>query len=228
VEGQDDGKKKADDGEGDGKGSYNFTGSDVADPKYRPLVNDIVQFNLMLDKPTQRKYATGITLVERKEDPARVAALAEPREQGVVCTVKDAFGFIKCCDREDRIFYHFTEVEDGRPTRNGDEVEFNILTQGKASAIAITLLPRGTVTFESIIDQKVSAVVEKELRGVGNVQSRDRRGERPQRSVGTGGLVAVTREGGEVERLAFCFSRRRLPPPLAPPLVPAHSGVPEI
>lgn len=32
------------------------------------------------------------------------------REQGVVCSLKEGFGFIRCVEREQKMFFHFAEV----------------------------------------------------------------------------------------------------------------------
>lgn len=52
-----------------------------------------------------------------------------PKEQGVICTLRDGFGFIHCADRPEQVFFHFSELKDGlRPgdLKVDDEVEFRI------------------------------------------------------------------------------------------------------
>lgn len=48
--------------------------------------------------------------------------------QGVVAAVKDGFGFITCTDREQRMFFHFSEImKANQDVRVGEEVEFTII-----------------------------------------------------------------------------------------------------
>ena len=32
--------------------------------------------------------------------------------QGVIASLKEGFGFIRCCDRDARMFFHFSELMD--------------------------------------------------------------------------------------------------------------------
>lgn len=53
----------------------------------------------------------------------------EKREQGIISALKDGYGFIKCADREARMFFHYTELLDPqREIRLGEEVEFTVAT----------------------------------------------------------------------------------------------------
>lgn len=52
----------------------------------------------------------------------------ERREQGIIAALKDGFGFIRCVDRDARLFFHFNEVLDvDSEISVGDEVEFTII-----------------------------------------------------------------------------------------------------
>lgn len=45
------------------------------------------------------------------------------REQGIVCSLRDGFGFIRCVEREQTMFFHFAEVlRLGQELSLGDEV----------------------------------------------------------------------------------------------------------
>jgi len=93
-------------------------------------------------------------------DPRRRGApIEDQREQGVVCKMKDNFGFIKCMDRED-LFFHVSECRD--PLQIGDEIEFTVASDpraGKLSAIDLVLLQPGTVVFEEVTESGVNGVV---------------------------------------------------------------------
>lgn len=72
--------------------------------------------------------------------------------RGVVCSMKESFGFIERADVVKEIFFHFSEAE-GTNTeiRPGDDVEFTIQTRnGKEVACNITRLPPGSVIFEDV------------------------------------------------------------------------------
>lgn len=76
--------------------------------------------------------------------------------QGVIFTIKDGFGFIKCANREQpRLFFHFSEIIDSQTDiRVQDEVEFFVTQDvgipNRQNAIRIRRLPRGSVTFNHL------------------------------------------------------------------------------
>ena len=50
--------------------------------------------------------------------------------QGVICTLKDNYGFIERADAVKEIFFHFSEFEgDVEDLVLGDDVQFNIQTR---------------------------------------------------------------------------------------------------
>lgn len=72
--------------------------------------------------------------------------------RGVVCSMKESFGFIERADVVKEIFFHFSEAEGTNlEIRPGDDVEFTIQTRnGKEVACNITRLPPGSVIFEDV------------------------------------------------------------------------------
>lgn len=68
---------------------------------------DWVQFLLATDRRDQLVRATTIALLEETFELS-----GERREQGMVASLKDGFGFLRCVDRNVRLFFHFTEVLD--------------------------------------------------------------------------------------------------------------------
>lgn len=68
---------------------------------------DWVQFLLATDRRDQLQRATSISLMDQTFEVS-----GERREQGVVFSLKDGFGFLRCVDRNVRLFFHFTEVLD--------------------------------------------------------------------------------------------------------------------
>jgi cold shock CspA family protein len=72
--------------------------------------------------------------------------------RGVVCSMKESFGFIERADVVKEIFFHFSEAEGTNlEIRPGEDVEFTIQTRnGKEVACNITRLPPGSVIFEDV------------------------------------------------------------------------------
>ena len=51
--------------------------------------------------------------------------------QGYVVTLKEGYGFIRCTDRDSRMFFHYSELLDlEREIRIQQEVEFTIVQVG--------------------------------------------------------------------------------------------------
>ncbi|XP_031630899.1 cold shock domain-containing protein E1 isoform X2 [Contarinia nasturtii] len=126
---------------------------------------DWVQFLLATDRRDQLQRATSISLLEETFELS-----GERREQGMVASLKDGFGFLRCVDRNVRLFFHFTEVLDTtREIRVGDEVEFTTIQEpgssfanNRLSAIRIKHLPPGKVQFETLMETNVEGTVTRE------------------------------------------------------------------
>ncbi|XP_044733943.1 cold shock domain-containing protein E1 [Chrysoperla carnea] len=127
---------------------------------------DWVQFRIATDRRDQLDRASGITLLDES-----FVVSGERREQGVVAAAKDGFGFLKCVEREARLFFHFNEVLDIENDVNiGDEFEFTVIQDqttsfcnSRQSAIRMKRLPQGTVKFETLTESNVTGVVTKEI-----------------------------------------------------------------
>lgn len=88
-----------------------------------------------------------------KENQRIIQDISEKHEFGQVCSVKDSYGFIKCLERDEDVFFHFSEIPRDQESNisNGTCVEFQVTTDprsGKLSATNIKILPKGTVTFK--------------------------------------------------------------------------------
>lgn len=64
----------------------------------------------------------------RLENPAHPV-----KYQGVVCSMKESFGFIERADVVKEIFFHFSEAKTKEELRLGDDVEFIIQTRNVQS-----------------------------------------------------------------------------------------------
>lgn len=125
---------------------------------------DWVQFQVATDRRDQLRRATSIALLDES-----FLVSGERREQGVVAALKEGFGFLRCTERDTRLFFHFNEVLDvDHEISVGDEVEFTVVqdqssfSNSRQSAIRIKHLPPGTVQFETITEKNVPGVVGKE------------------------------------------------------------------
>jgi len=125
-------------------------------------VGDLVEFKIATDRRDKLQRATQITLVL---DTFKVNG--EVRETGVIASTKDGFGFIRCAERDARMFFHFSEMLDpDQEVRQSEEVEFTVVqdpaSPNRQVAIRINILPKGSVSFESVRPEKLSGTVEKE------------------------------------------------------------------
>lgn len=138
---------------------------------------DWVRFVIAVDRRDKLKRATNIELMDES-----FSVSDERREQGMIQTTKDGYGFIKCADRDARMFFHYSEVLDVKRKINvGDEVEFTVTNDsvahsgqttaaqlaqqqqpGRQLAIRIKHLPAGCVVFNVVIHKDIIGTVDKE------------------------------------------------------------------
>lgn len=130
------------------------------------LEGDHIQFNISTDRRDKLERATNIDILPDTFDFTK-----ETREMGVIAAIRDGFGFIKCVDRDARMFFHFSEVLEETQLHISDEVEFTVvpdmLSAQRNHAVRIKKLPKGTVSFHTQSEQRFMGVVEKEV-AVGN------------------------------------------------------------
>ncbi|KTF76563.1 hypothetical protein cypCar_00037213 [Cyprinus carpio] len=86
------------------------------------LEGDHVQFNISTDRRDKLERATNIDIL-----PDTFHFTKEAREMGVIAAMRDGFGFIKCVDRDARMFFHFSEVLEESQLHISDEVEFTVV-----------------------------------------------------------------------------------------------------
>lgn len=129
---------------------------------YTLQTDDLVEFQIATDRRDKLQRATNIKVVE-----ATFKISGEAREYGVIVSLKEGFGFIRCAERDARMFFHFSEMLD--PEGNiklQEEVEFTVVqdpsSPGRTIAIRIKNLPKGTVSFETTLPDKYPGTIEKE------------------------------------------------------------------
>ncbi|XP_031141977.1 cold shock domain-containing protein E1 isoform X12 [Sander lucioperca] len=136
------------------------------------LEGDHIQFNISTDRRDKLERATNIDILPDTFDFTK-----ETREMGVIAAIRDGFGFIKCVDRDARMFFHFSEVLEESQLHISDEVEFTVVPVGpvyklftkdmlsaqRNHAVRIKKLPKGTVSFHTQSEQRFMGVVEKEV-----------------------------------------------------------------
>lgn len=107
-------------------------------------------------------------------------------------SLQQSFGFITCCERNESIFFHFSQYSGKASDLGpGDEVEFEVGTDtrtGKLIARRLVRLPTGTVSFESISDGRLLGKVDCEPKIIG----------------GGGGGGGGT-EGGSGKKVSLCM-----------------------
>ncbi|XP_036434240.1 cold shock domain-containing protein E1 isoform X3 [Colossoma macropomum] len=134
------------------------------------LEGDHVQFNISTDRRDKLERATNIDIL-----PDTFHFTKETREMGVIAAMRDGFGFIKCVDRDARMFFHFSEVLEESPLHISDEVEFTVvpdmLSAQRNHAVRIKKLPKGTVSFHTQSEQRFIGAVEKEATGASNTKT---------------------------------------------------------
>ncbi|GCC36447.1 hypothetical protein chiPu_0014941 [Chiloscyllium punctatum] len=128
------------------------------------LEGDHVRFNISTDRRDKLERATNIEILTDSFE-----LTGETREMGVIAAMRDGFGFIKCVDRDARMFFHFSEIMDSLQLHISDEVEFtvvpDVLSAQRNHAIRIKKLPKGTVSFLTQSEQRYFGMVEKEATG---------------------------------------------------------------
>jgi cold shock CspA family protein len=150
-----------------------------------PSIGDEVSFTVAADRRTGRDAATLVTLLPKGTLPPPPRGGGLPREQGMVISLKDKFGFIRSETVPGQLFFHFSEAPrdekggkaeaagdsggkaDGAgrgkaPLRVGDEVSFIRVTDAQSQKMAgtkLAALPPGTVRFETIEEAVMRGVV---------------------------------------------------------------------
>ncbi|TMW52825.1 hypothetical protein DOY81_002092 [Sarcophaga bullata] len=165
---------------------------------------DWVQFLLATDRRDQLQRATSISLLD---ETFKVSG--EKREQGVISSLKEGFGFIRCVERNVRIFFHYTEILDTtREIALNDEVEFTVVQEqgvpyntSRLHGIRIKHLPPGTVQFETLVVGNIEGFITREA-PKSPVKSQDRV---------EGGVI--TYEHGELKKTIMYFLKDCEKPP---------------
>ena len=121
---------------------------------------DWIKFVIAVDRRDKHPRATKIELLDES-----FKVSDERREQGRVNTVKDAYGFIQCADRDAKIFFPLSECLDvTRHVKEGDDCEFTVADDpnqpGKLMATRIKILPLGSVQFSIIVHKDIVGKVD--------------------------------------------------------------------
>jgi len=154
------------------------------------LKGDVVEFNVSTDRRDNLQRAVNIKLIS--------VALkdGQKRDVGVVSSLKDGFGFIKCAEQDLSIFFHFSEIlEQSHILDIGQEVEFTIENDSisrRQHATRIRFLPKGSVSFESISTEKYVGVIDQEA-VVRNMKSPNKQKDQEY------GIIRCFRDGKEID-----------------------------
>ncbi|XP_053572481.1 cold shock domain-containing protein E1 [Bombina bombina] len=142
-----------------------YTPEDV-DGNVQLETGDKISFIIETNKHTGAVSARNIMLMMKRK---------QMRCQGVVCAMKEAFGFIERGDVVKEIFFHYSEFKgDLEALQPGDDVEFTIKDRnGKEVATDVRLLPQRTVIFEDISIEHFEGTVTKVIPKVPNKNQND-------------------------------------------------------
>jgi cold shock CspA family protein len=92
----------------------------------------------------------------------------EPIEYGVIATLRKRFGFIKCCNRNLDLFFHFNDVKDGlcsADLKEGTEVSFTpthvVQTDGSTRLVAkkVGNATGGMIVFNTVSQQQMLGLI---------------------------------------------------------------------
>mmetsp|Transcript_7075 Transcript_7075/g.26024 ORF Transcript_7075/g.26024 Transcript_7075/m.26024 type:complete len:862 (-) Transcript_7075:135-2720(-) len=136
-------------------------------------VNDEVEFRIGYDWRRMEYKATDIALV-RRPSPQRVDSDGAKGkddsikyETGKLVTLKPSYGFIKCAERDARLFFHYSTCRTPEAELNvDDDVEFLVARDPRSQKIVATdvlTLPPGTVQFHETLEGRFSGVVRRGL-----------------------------------------------------------------
>lgn len=121
---------------------------------------DVVEFNVSTDRRDELQRAVNIKLI------SVCLKNGQTREVGVVSSLKEGFGFIRCAEQDLSIFFHFSEVlEQSHIINIADEVEFTIendVISRRQHATRIRFLQKGTVSFETVSNKQHFGFIEQE------------------------------------------------------------------
>lgn len=162
--------------------------------EFTVLPGDVVGFKIATDRRDSLKRATEIYLIKEVESFNG----GNVRERGFVSALKDGFGFIQCCDRDARLFFHFSELIDTEQDINfSDEVEFSVIEDDllrRLHAIRVRILPRGSISLKPMTEEWCIGIVDREpLSWMGRSP---RKGERERDS--ECGLIAASIEDEKI------------------------------
>jgi len=108
-----------------------YTPSDYKPSRKQPSRlerKDVIQFKLVTERRTGKKYARDITLVQSERERQRLereAKLLEnaPLERGKVVSIKDGYGFLRSVSRLEQVYFHFSHVEKKEADNDDDDGE---------------------------------------------------------------------------------------------------------
>lgn len=134
-----------------------------------PTFDDDVEFQIAVHKKTLKKRALKLKILQtgREKQQKEIEALIQEQEPetGLVVGVKSSGGQIKCCDRNETLYFALNQIQGKERVREKDEVSFYPLALSKnnsgneLTACRIEILKKGTISFTTVLDSKVKGVV---------------------------------------------------------------------
>lgn len=219
--------------------------------KYTLLEGDFVQFRIASDK--RRKFqtqtnniqrASQVTLIEEHSLVNNVINTGERREKGVLIKISELiqnaannscskYGAIKCLEREDLVYFPFSEVINYARFKDdetkgfllnrvklevGDSLEFSVMTcqpdqifQSGFKAIRIRQLAKNSVKFELISAETFTGYVEKEAIYTTNPEGGSTNGDAASINEANCGIIRyeVTKNGVvQIKKILFSYQNQ--------------------
>ena len=143
-----------------------FTNDDLISARrdgWNPGVGDLVALQLTVSEDGGKVRPSRVRLI---------SAAIEERERGVVHVLKEGgFGFLRCETKVEQLFFHTSGIIGGQgkgkgggnnDVRAGDEFDFVVGVDertGKPNATKLKPLPRGTVKFETPVQEGITGMI---------------------------------------------------------------------
>ena len=157
--------------------SVPYMPGDINKSSRRLMKGDEVELDLYVipDKGYTRAHSVKLTRTRKDrliaEQVKDLESRGVAREQGVIETIKNDFGFIRPMNQPEQMFFRLEDVLDSSEhlPNEGDEVDFFVIQENmKGSmydrAVHVKYLPHGTVQFEETLGVSLRAVVSVEPR----------------------------------------------------------------
>jgi len=147
--------------------TISFTIRDIATNGVNLKRGDEIEFEICVDLKTKQRRATNIKLIRTALE---IEIANSPQEEGIICSLKDTFGFLQSTTKTQHVYFRFSDVAPNLRIEMGQEVSFNCIQEPtrprdvnkqekKYRASDISFLPKGSVAFEELVQNGLKGLV---------------------------------------------------------------------